>query len=91
MRILTPTAAIAVIGTILVTNPAAAQTYDPSYPVCLHMFGGVTGGGNYYECRYTSIAQCKASASGRAAMCEVNPFFDPAYKGRDRDRRRPAY
>lgn len=89
MRILTSASAIAVIGTILLITPAAAQTYDPSYPVCLHEFGGIIGGGDYHECRYTSIAQCKASASGRAAMCEVNPFFDPAYRNRDRNRRRP--
>ena len=31
--------------------PAAAQTYDPAYPVCLYVY---TRGDNYYECRYTS-------------------------------------
>jgi hypothetical protein len=36
-------------------GPAAAQTYDPAYPVCLHLYGR---GGNYYECRYTSLPQC---------------------------------
>jgi hypothetical protein len=53
--------------------PAGAQTYDPSYPVCLHVYGRVS----YYECRYTSIAQCDGSASGRAAQCIVNPYFAP--------------
>ena len=50
---------------------AAAQTYDPSYPVCLHVYGRA----NYYECRYTSLPQCNAAASGRAAQCDLNPYF----------------
>jgi Protein of unknown function (DUF3551) len=69
MRILA--LAILAIGTVLI-GPAAAQTYDPAYPVCLHVYGL---GANYYECRYTSLAQCNASASGRAAQCDVNPFL----------------
>jgi hypothetical protein len=54
------------------TTGAAAQTYDPAYPVCLHVY---TRGANYYECRYTSLPQCNASASGRAAQCVINPYF----------------
>jgi len=53
-------------------GPAAAQTYDPAYPVCLHVY---RLGSNYHECAYTSLAQCNASASGRAAQCEINPYF----------------
>jgi Protein of unknown function (DUF3551) len=66
--------AILTIGTVSI-GPAAAQTYDPAYPVCLQVFGR---GGNYYECRYTSLPQCDASASGRAAQCVVNPYFASA-------------
>lgn len=51
--------------------PSRAQTYAPDYPVCLHVYGRI----NYYECRYTSLPQCNASASGRAAQCVVNPYF----------------
>jgi uncharacterized protein DUF3551 len=65
--------------------PAAAQTYDPAYPVCLHVY---TRGANYYECRYTSLPQCNASASGRAAQCVINPYFasagEPAHYRRHR-------
>jgi hypothetical protein len=46
--------------------------YDPDYPVCLHVYGR---GASYYECRYTSLAQCNISASGRAAQYEINPYF----------------
>jgi hypothetical protein len=62
------------LGTLLATSNAQAQTYDPSYPVCLHVYGRNT----YYKCGYTSLAQCGASASGRAAQCVVNPYFAAA-------------
>lgn len=63
------------IGTLLPTAPASAQTYDPDYPVCLHVLGR---GATYYECGYTSLPQCKATASGRSAECVVNPYFAAA-------------
>ena len=63
--------AILTIGTVSIGS-AAAQTYDPAYPVCMHVY---RLGANYYECRYTSLAQCNASASGRAAQCDINPYF----------------
>ena len=69
MRILA--LAILVIETVPIV-PAAAQTYDPAYPVCLHVYGR---GASYYECRYTSLPQCNASASGRSATCVINPYY----------------
>jgi hypothetical protein len=74
MRILA--LAILAAGTVLTAGGAHAQTYDPSYPVCLHVYGRAT----YYECRYTSLAQCNATASGRPATCVVNPYFASAYQ-----------
>jgi hypothetical protein len=65
------------LGALSTAPPAQAQTYDPSYPVCLHVYGRAT----YYECRYTSIAQCNQSASGRAAQCEINPYTANAAYG----------
>jgi len=70
MRVLALT--ILAIGAASVAAPAPAQTYDPSYPVCLHVWGR---GATYYECHYSSLQQCNASASGRAAQCVVNPYF----------------
>ena len=61
-------------ATVSVAGPAAAQTYDPGYPVCMHVYGLIT----YYECRYTSLAQCNVSASGRAAQCVLNPYVATA-------------
>lgn len=62
---------ILALGTGFAARPAFAQTYAPGYPVCLHVYGRVA----YIECRYTSIEQCKATASGRAAVCEINPYL----------------
>jgi uncharacterized protein DUF3551 len=67
MRILA--LAIFAIGMISI-GPAVAQTYNPAYPVCLHVYRA-----NYYDCSYTSLPQCNASASGRAAQCVINPYF----------------
>ena len=63
--------AILAFGTVAASEPARAQTYAPNYPVCLHVYGPIT----YYECGYTSLAQCALSASGRAAQCVVNPYM----------------
>lgn len=62
-------------ATVLVAASARAQTYDPRYPVCMHVFGGFKGGGDYYDCSFTSVPQCQASASGRGAMCLINPYY----------------
>jgi hypothetical protein len=70
MRILA--LAILAIGAASAAVPAQAQTYDPRYPVCLHVHGR---GISYYECTYNSLPQCNMSASGRSAQCVVNPYF----------------
>jgi hypothetical protein len=75
MRILA--LAILAIGAVSAITPIRAQTYNPDYPVCLHVYGPAT----YYECRYTSMSQCAMSASGRAAQCVVNPYVANGYEG----------
>src|SRR5580698_7517605 len=67
------TLAILIAATILTAARARAQTYDPAYPVCLQVYQGWND--YYYECGYTSLDQCNASASGRAAQCIVNPYY----------------
>src|SRR5687768_16265105 len=66
MALMTITGAAAIL-------PAQAQTYDPRYPVCLRVYQGYTD--YYFECGYTSLAQCNMSASGRFAQCIVNPYY----------------
>jgi hypothetical protein len=61
-------------ATMLAAVPARAQTYDPSYPVCMRVYS-LSDGGGYIACAYTSLAQCAASASGLAAQCLINPYF----------------
>jgi hypothetical protein len=73
------------IALTLAAAPAQAQTYDPNYPICLQTFGR---GGNYIACGYTSMDQCRLSASGRAAQCITNPYFAGANPGRTRRQHR---
>lgn len=55
--------AILTIVTVWAAGPVRAQTYNPDYPVCLHVYDL---GANYFEGAYTSLAQCAMSASGLA-------------------------
>ena len=65
--------AIVALGAAYAATPARAQTYDPAYPVCLQVYQSMVD--YYFECTYTSMAQCAASASGRSAQCVVNPYY----------------
>ena len=73
-------------GMALASLPAQAQTYDPAFPVCMHVVG--VRGGTYEDCSYYTMAQCAASASGRAAQCNVNPYYAVATTSFKRDGRR---
>ena len=52
----TATSLTILAATIALPAPARAQTYDPSYPVCLQVYQGIAD--FYYECRYRTMAQC---------------------------------
>jgi hypothetical protein len=69
---------VAASAAIWVAQPVRAQTYDPSYPVCMQTYGPFSGI-NY---RYTSMAACQFLARGRAAQCLVNPYFVPKRRSR---------
>ena len=47
---------IVTIGALLAAAPSQAQTYDPNYPVCMHVYTGDMsgGGGHWYDCSFTS-------------------------------------
>jgi hypothetical protein len=72
----------------LAAAPTQAQTYDPNYPICLQTFGRA---GNTIACSYTSMDQCRLSASGRAAQCITNPYFAGATSGRAWRQRRDRW
>jgi hypothetical protein len=82
MRIL-PVAILTAI-TVSTAAPALAQAYGPDYPVCLQVYGK----DGYTDCAYASLAQCSASASGRAAQCVINPYFANARAPREPQHRR---
>ncbi len=83
MRILA--LAIFTIGMVSAAGQARAQTYDPAFPVCMHVVS--LGGGGYEDCTYYTMAQCAMSASGRAAQCNLNPYYARAATSPRRDRR----
>ncbi|QOG17727.1 MULTISPECIES: DUF3551 domain-containing protein [Bradyrhizobium] len=70
--------ALVAISALFMSTPARAQTYDPSYPVCMQIYGQV----GYFDCRYASLEQCKFLAVGRSASCVVNPYFTQAKPAR---------
>nr|WP_284273483.1 DUF3551 domain-containing protein [Bradyrhizobium iriomotense] len=57
---------------ILAVAPATAQRYDSQYPVCLQKWG--EAGATAIDCSYTSLEQCRATASGLSATCFANPY-----------------
>jgi hypothetical protein len=73
--------ALAILGLLAIPAVSAAGAAPAQagvdYPVCMRVYGDPT----YDECRYTSIPQCAATASGRAAQCFVNPFLASAAVG----------
>lgn len=68
------------------TRRLQSQTCDPKYPVCLQVFQSFKE--YYFDCTYTTMQQCRASGSGRAASCVENPYYaGPKAK---RNRKQPA-
>jgi hypothetical protein len=79
--------AILAVLAVSVTGTARAQTYDPNYPVCMKVLGTL----NYFDCSFTSLPQCSASASGRAAECVINPYALEQPPGTRHQRQRRPY
>ncbi|TWB06429.1 DUF3551 domain-containing protein [Bradyrhizobium stylosanthis] len=78
-----------VAGGLLMGAPSHAQTFDPRYPVCMHVYSGASGGGGeWYDCSFTSLPQCRATATGRAATCDLNPYY-PVNVPQPRRHRKP--
>ena len=77
---------ILMVGMVSAAGQARAQTYDPAFPVCMHVVA--SRGGTYEDCTYYTMAQCAASASGRAAQCNFNPYYAGATASLRRNNRR---
>ena len=81
--------ALAILAAVTVwaaAAPAQAQTFGGNYPVCIQYY--YWGGSRYIDCAYSSLEQCQAAASGRAAMCLTNPYYASAQVSRGRQPRR---
>jgi hypothetical protein len=61
------------LAMVVAATSVQAQTYDPAYPVCMHVYGDLEG--ERIDCVFVSLAQCAATASGRSATCLINPYF----------------
>jgi hypothetical protein len=70
-----------------ISTVARAQTFDPRFPVCMHVVGL---GSVYDDCSYFTLAECAQSASGRPAQCNINPWYRGARNAGER-RERPLY
>ena len=66
------------LGALLVTGPAAAQTYGTNAPVCMQVFGPM----GHIDCSYASMAQCRSLATAQAAQCIVNPYHTAGPRSR---------
>jgi hypothetical protein len=75
--------AILALAIVAAAAPARTQTYNPDYPVCMEIYGGFPT----IECAYTSMEQCRWSASGQPAMCIMNPYPAGSYAPAKRERR----
>ena len=64
---------IPLLGALQVAAPAKAQTFDPRYPVCMHVYGVLSG--ERMDCIFVSLDQCNMSASGMPASCLDNPYY----------------
>ena len=78
--------AFAILIMVISAGQACAQTYDPAFPVCMHVIQW--GGGSHEDCTYYTMAQCAMSASGRAAQCDPNPYYAGATASPRRNDRR---
>ena len=72
-------------GMIFACTPAAAQRFQPGYPVCIQRWEW--GGSSYIDCSFSSWQQCQAAALGLAGMCLLNPYASPPAASRAPARR----
>ena len=71
-------------GSTLDALPAAAR----DYPFCIKGFDFGSGRG---DCSFSSYQQCQATASGLAATCAENPYFNAKAEWQpDRSRQSPG-
>ncbi len=65
--------ALPIATIIFALAPMTVMARD--FPFCIK---GCDYGGSHGDCSFTSYQQCQATASGRVAYCDVNPYFNAA-------------
>jgi len=78
------TAILIVSALICSCATAHAQAWDSRFPVCGIVYGPTA---QYNDCRFVTIPQCKAQASGLPIQCVENPYFAGTKTDPDRRRR----
>ncbi|MGB8606827.1 DUF3551 domain-containing protein [Bradyrhizobium sp.] len=63
--------ALLATSSLAVLGAGSAEAVRTRYPFCM---GGATSPG-LSNCSFTSLAQCRATASGRRLTCIANPFY----------------
>ena len=60
------------LGAIFIAADASPARAEVDYPYCMRVY---TLGDFYNDCSYSTMAQCRMSASGRTAECYRDPFY----------------
>jgi hypothetical protein len=68
--------ALPVAALVFALAPMSAMARD--FPFCIK---GCDFGGSRGDCSFVSYQQCLATASGRDAYCDVNPYFNASADG----------
>jgi hypothetical protein len=64
---------LALMAAGAVSAAAAMPASAREFPYCIKGCDFGAGGG---DCSFVSLAQCQATASGRDAYCDANPYFN---------------
>lgn len=76
--------ALATLAAALLAGAAPAEA-ETSFPYCARFHEAIV----YEECSFTTLQQCRETASGRAAECYRDPFYTGPSEPTSKRPRRP--
>ncbi|MGB6399561.1 MAG: DUF3551 domain-containing protein [Bradyrhizobium sp.] len=68
--------ALPVVAVVFALAPMTATARE--FPFCIK---GCDFGGSRGDCSFVTYQQCQATASGRDAYCDANPYFNASADG----------
>jgi Protein of unknown function (DUF3551) len=68
--------ALPVVAVVFAFAPMTATARE--FPFCIK---GCDFGGSRGDCSFVTYQQCQATASGRDAYCDANPYFNASADG----------